>query len=222
MEFLIDALAWVIPVVLAVTLHEAAHGWMAERFGDDTARVLGRVTFNPFAHVDKFGTVFFPAMLLLMGSPVVFGYAKPVPVNFNRLSPQRLGMILVALAGVGMNMLLAVAAGLLLHIDTLVTPEQAPWLFLNLYRLLMINCVLIVFNLLPILPLDGGRVVDALLTGRLKRLFGTLERYGIAIVLIGLLVPPFFGIDVAGTVVGQPAYWLIEQILWLTGNGQIA
>lgn len=222
LEWLLDASAWVIPVVLAITLHEAAHGWVAEKFGDDTARRMGRVTFNPLKHVDKFGTLVFPALLLLIKSPIVFGYAKPVPVDFDRLQPPRQGMFAVAVAGVAMNLALAVAAGLLLHLEAFITPEQAPWLFKNLYRMLLINCVLIVFNLLPILPLDGGRVVDSLLAGAPKRLFGKLERYGIPIVFIGLLVPPLLGYDVAGYVIGTPTYWLLEQVLWLTGNTDIS
>ncbi len=196
MDWLTDASAWVIPVVLAVTLHEAAHGWMAERFGDDTARLRGRVTFNPIKHIDRFGTIVFPALLLLMHSPIVFGYAKPVPVNFQALNPPRLGMRMVALAGPGMNIILAFLSALLLHIDHFVTPEQAPWVFLNLYRSMMINCVLAVFNMIPILPLDGGRVVDSLLTGEPKRLFGKLERYGVLIVMLALMVPPMLGSDV--------------------------
>lgn len=222
MEFLIDASAWVIPVVLAITLHEAAHGWVALKFGDDTAKSQGRVTFNPLKHVDKFGTIVFPALLLLLKSPIVFGYAKPVPVDFNRLTPPRTGMFAVAIAGVTMNLFLAILGGLLLHLETFITPEQAPWLFLNLYRLLIINCVLIVFNMLPILPLDGGRVVDSLLSGVPKRLFGKLERYGIPIVLIGLLVPPLLGYDLAAQIIGSPAYWLLGQVLWLTGNSDIS
>lgn len=221
MEWLIDASAWVVPVVLAITLHEAAHGWVALRFGDDTAKSLGRVTFNPLKHIDRFGTILFPALLLLIRSPVVFGYAKPVPVDFHRLSPPRLGMFMVAIAGVTVNLILALLAGLLLHVEAWVTPEEAPWLFMNIYRMLMINCVLIVFNLIPILPLDGGRVVDSLLAGAPKRLFGKTERYGVPLVLIALLVPPLLGYDITETVIGIPAYWLLDHVLWLTGNGAI-
>src|SRR5690348_15896005 len=103
-DWLIDASAWVIPVVLAITLHEAAHGWVAEKFGDPTARALGRVTFNPFRPVDRFGTIVFPAVLMLMHWPILFGYAKPVPVDFRRLNPPRFGMFMVAIAGIAMNL----------------------------------------------------------------------------------------------------------------------
>jgi Zn-dependent protease len=220
MEWLYSASAWVIPVVLAITLHEVAHGWMALRFGDDTAKRLGRLTFNPLKHIDRTGTIVLPALLMLAHSPVMFGYAKPVPVDFSRLTPPRLGMFMVAIAGVCVNFLQALFAGLSLHLEAWVTPEQAPWLFLNLYRVLMINCVLIVFNLIPILPLDGGRVVDSFLTGAPKRLFVRFERYGMALILLLLLLPPFLGYNLMGDVIGGPAYWLIERVLWLTGNGQ--
>jgi Zn-dependent protease len=219
LEWLIDASAWVLPVLLAVTLHEAAHGWMALRFGDDTAKRMGRVSFNPIRHVDRWGTIVFPAILLLLQSKFLFGYAKPVPVLFSQLNPPRKGMVMVALAGPMANILLGFISALLLHIDLLVTPEQAPWVYLNLYRSLMINCVLAVFNLIPVLPLDGGRVIDAMLTGRPKQLFGRLERAGVMLVLAILLIPPFFGYNGILDAISAPTYWLLESLLWLTGNG---
>lgn len=218
-DWLLDASAWVIPVILAVTLHEAAHGWMAEKFGDNTARSLGRVTFNPIKHVDKFGTIVFPGLLLLFQSPFIFGYAKPVPVNFNRLQPQRFGMLMVALAGPGTNILLAIISALLLNMDTWISPEEAKWLYQNLYRSLLINCVLAVFNMLPILPLDGGRVVDSLLTGRPKQLFGWVEPYGVPLVLGALIVPSLLGFPEVQKVISVPTFWLLDLLLQLTGNG---
>jgi Zn-dependent protease len=221
MEWLIDASAWVLPVVLAITLHEAAHGWMANKFGDDTAKQLGRITANPFKHIDRYGTIIVPALLLLAKSPFVFGYAKPVPVNFSRLQPFRKGMFWVAVAGVLVNFALAIITGLLLHIDMWLTPEDAPWLFQNLYRSLQINCVLIVFNMIPILPLDGGRAVYALLPEALQRPFRKLERFGIWLVVLVFLVPIAFGeTGLSEKFIAEPAFWLISQVLWLTGNIQ--
>jgi Zn-dependent protease len=221
MDWLFEASAWIIPVVLAITLHEAAHGWVALKYGDDTAYRLGRVTFNPFKHVDTFGTLLVPGLLILMRSPVLFGYAKPVPVDFSKLTPPRTGMFMVAIAGVAVNFLQALVAGILLHVEGWVTPEEAPWLFQNLYHMLLINCVLIVFNMLPILPLDGGRVVDSLISGRARRYFKKLERYGIAVIFLLLLVPPMLGVDLMGPVIGTPTFWLFDQVLWLTGNSSI-
>lgn len=219
-EWLVDASSWVIPVVLAITLHEAAHGWMANQFGDDTAKRLGRVTFNPIKHIDKFGTLIFPGLLVLIQSPVVFGYAKPVPVYFSRLHPKRLGMFMVAFAGPGTNILLAVASAMLLHIEPWVTPEDAPWLYQNIYHSLMINCVLVVFNMIPILPLDGGRVVDSFLWGSIKRVYGKLEKYGIPLLFIILLVPPLMGYNLMQDLLAPPVMWLLERIMTLTGNGE--
>lgn len=218
LDWLWDASAWVMPVMLAVILHEVAHGWMAERFGDPTARMMGRLTLNPMKHVDRTGTFIFPAILIMLGSPVVFGYAKPVPVNFRGLNPPRLGMFMVALAGPMTNVLEALVIGLLLHIDNFVTPEQAPWLFLNLYRALALNCSLAVFNMLPMLPLDGGRVVYSLLPGRAKDMFARVERYGMLIVLLILLGPSLVGLT-SQDIFGPPVFWLYESVLALTGNG---
>lgn len=220
MEWFADITAWALPVILAVTLHEAAHGWVAEKFGDPTARLLGRVTFNPLKHIDRFGTIILPGLLMLSHAPFLFGYAKPVPVNFTQLNPPRMGMFMVAIAGVAMNLVLAIIGGILLHIEAFISPEQAPWIFQNLYRLIMINCVLIVFNLLPILPLDGGRVVDSFLTGNAKRLYGKLEKYGIFIVILVLMAPLLIDANPAETIIGTPTMWLMEQVLILTGNGE--
>lgn len=219
MEWLLDGLAWVIPVVLAITLHEAAHGWVAEKFGDDTARRLGRVTFNPLRHVDRYGTIVFPGVLFLAGSPVLFGYAKPVPVNFQQLRPARFGMFAVALAGPLANVAQALFAGLCLHVENWVTPEEAPFLFESLYRMVMVNSVLAVFNLLPLLPLDGGRVVDSFLHSPLREAYRRLEPYGIYIVVAALLIPQLMGMEGLMSFIEAPVMWLVAQMLWLTGNG---
>lgn len=216
-DLITDISAWIIPVMLAVILHEVAHGWMAGRFGDDTARVMGRITLNPLKHIDLFGTILLPAALIFAGSPLLFGYAKPVPVNFARLQPPRFGMRMVALAGPGMNVLLALATGLLLHIDAFVTPEQAPWIFENLYRSLALNCGLAVFNMLPVMPLDGGRVVYSFLSGGPQRWFGRLERRGIWLVFAVLLLAQLAGFSL-GELIGPPVNLLLQVIMVITGN----
>ncbi len=218
-DWLLEISAWVIPVLTAVLLHEIAHGWVAGKLGDPTARLMGRLTLNPLKHIDPFGTILFPLVLVLINSPVVFGSAKPVPVNFSLLRPERLGMALVALAGPVTNILLAIIAGLLLHLDLLITPEQAPWLFENFYRALMINCVLAVFNMLPLLPLDGGRVVTACLTGAPKRIWQKQEKFGLIALLLILLVPGYLGLDTVQSFLLAPTYALLQGIMWLTGNG---
>ena len=217
LDSITDISAWVIPVILAIMLHEVAHGWMAERFGDNTARVLGRISLNPLKHVDLFGTIIFPAVLIALGSPMLFGYAKPVPVNFGNLQPPRMGMRVVALAGPVTNVILAIITGLLLHVDHFVTPEQAPWLFLNLYRLLVLNCGLAVFNMLPIMPLDGGRVVFSFLSGTPARWFAKLERRGIWVVFALLIGLQGLGYNL-NDIIGFPVYGLLKAVMFVTGN----
>src|SRR3984893_8120715 len=154
---------WVLPLVIAITFHEAAHGFVAHYFGDDTAWKLGRVSFNPLRHIDPFGTLMLPAMLLLSHSPFLFGYAKPVPVNFRALRNPRIGMVLVALAGPATNIALALFAAAAFHVLAFVPAGAAQWLADNLKNALVINVVLAVFNMLPIPPLDAGRVAVGLL-----------------------------------------------------------
>jgi Zn-dependent protease len=182
---------WFLPVVLAITLHEAAHGWVAEKLGDDTARRLGRVSFNPIRHVDPFGTLILPGLLLLMKAPFLFGYAKPVPVAFHRLNNPKRDMIWVALAGPGTNLLLAIASALLLHPAHALPGNVGGWLSTNLENAIIVNVVLGVFNMLPLPPLDGGRVLTGLLPLPLAARFARIERFGILILLGILFLAPF-------------------------------
>ena len=190
---LYTASIWVLPVITAITLHEAAHGWVALKLGDDTAQRMGRVSFNPTRHIDPFGTLILPGILLAMQVPFLFGYAKPVPVDFSRLRQPKRDMIWVAAAGPGINLAMAYLAAVLMYVTVAVPDTVGPWLFQNLKNALLLNIVLAVFNMLPIPPLDGSRVVLGLLPGGLARRYAKLERYGMAIVIGMLVVPPLIG-----------------------------
>jgi Zn-dependent protease len=219
-----EASTWVLPVIFAVTLHEAAHGFVAYRFGDDTAWQAGRVTANPLKHIDPFGTVILPAMLILLRSPFLFGYAKPVPVNFRRLDRPRRDMVWVALAGPGTNVLLAIVSGFLIYSLPMFPTSAAGWLKLNLENSIVINVVLCVFNMLPLPPLDGGRVAVGLLPEALALPLARLERYGMLILLLFLFLLPFVGqqtglnLNMLAWVIGVPAEALYNFIVMITGH----
>ena len=213
-----------LPVLLAITLHEAAHGFVAHWLGDDTAWRLGRVSLNPFKHIDPFGTIVLPAMLLLLRSPFLFGYAKPVPVNFGALRNPRRDMVWVAAAGPATNLLLATAAALLAHLVGFVPAGGREWVLQNLQNAIIINVVLAVFNMIPLPPLDGGRVAVGLLPNALALPLARLERYGM-LILIGLIfILPLLGaqlgvnLNVLGWLLGRPVDAVIDAILRLTGN----
>jgi Zn-dependent protease len=215
---------WVLPLVIAITFHEAAHGFVAHRLGDDTAWQLGRVSFNPIKHIDPFGTLILPGMLLLSHAPFLFGYAKPVPVNFRRLNHPRLDMVWVALAGPATNILLALAAALAFHALPLAPESAAQWIFDNLKNAFQINIVLAIFNMLPIPPLDGGRVAVGLLPRPLAAPLARLEPYGM-LILIGLLILlPLLGsqlglnLDIISTILRTLTGYVIRALLLITGN----
>ncbi|MDX6751766.1 site-2 protease family protein [Geminicoccaceae bacterium 1502E] len=181
---------WLLPVLLAITLHEAAHAWTAEKLGDDTARRLGRVSFNPVRHVDPFGTFLLPGLLVLAGAPFVFGWAKPVPVAFHRLRRPKTDMIWVALAGPGINIAMAVIAATAMHFTDLPPDWLGPWLHENLQNAVLVNLVLAAFNMLPLPPLDGGRVLVGVLPGPLAVRVARLERYGLLILIAAVFLLP--------------------------------
>jgi Zn-dependent protease len=221
---LYDLSVWVLPLVLAITFHEAAHGFVAHRLGDDTAWRLGRVSFNPLRHIDPFGTLILPAMLLFAHSPFLFGYAKPVPVNFRKLGNPKLDMVWVALAGPITNILLALAAGLAVHALPFVPANSANWVADNLKNTILINAILAVFNMMPIPPLDGGRVAVGLLPRPLAVPLARLEPFGM-LILIGLLILlPLAGsqfglnLDVISAILGTLTGYVIQAVLFLTGN----
>ena len=222
---IITASTWVLPVLLAITLHEAIHGFVAHRCGDDTAWRLGRVSFNPLKHIDPFGTILLPALLLFLHSPFLFGYAKPVPVRFDALRHPRRDMVLVAGAGPGMNILLAIAAALLIHVAELLPAGTAQyWVLANLGNAIVINVVLAVFNMIPLPPLDGGRVAVGLLPDVLAVPLARLERYGMFIIIGLLFIVPMLGVqlgmdlNIVGWLLGGPVDSVIGTILRITGN----
>src|ERR1700728_870504 len=178
---------WVLPLVIAITFHEAAHGFVAHHFGDNTAWDQGRVSFNPLRHIDPFGTLIMPAILLLSHSPFLFGYAKPVPVNFRALRNPRIDMVWVALAGPATNIALALFAATAFHVVDYVPESAAQWLFDDLKNALVINIVLAIFNMLPIPPLDGGRVAVGLLPDVLAVPLSRLGPSGM-LILMGILI----------------------------------
>jgi Zn-dependent protease len=215
---------WVLPLLIAITFHEAAHGFVAYRLGDNTAWQLGRVSFNPLKHIDPFGTVILPAVLLLSHAPFLFGYAKPVPVNFRNLKHPRLDMVWVALAGPATNIILALVVAFAFHALPFAPPDSARWIADNLKNAFLINIVLAIFNMMPIPPLDGGRVAVGLLPRALAEPLARLEPYGL-LILIGLLILlPILGsqlglnLDIISAILRTLTGYVIRALLLITGN----
>ena len=181
---------WAIPVVFAVVLHEVSHGWVANKLGDDTAKWMGRLTLNPLKHIDPFGTVIIPLLLLVLGSPFLFGYAKPVPIDYRKLRHPKQDMVWVAAAGPVTNLLLALASAVLLFVVARL-PAAASWVShpvsLMCQASILINMVLCIFNLLPLPPLDGGRVAVGLLPGPAAYQLSRVEPFGFLIIVVLLM-----------------------------------
>ena len=217
---------WIVPLLLAITLHEAAHGYAALKLGDDTAQRMGRISINPLRHIDPVGTVAMPLILLaLSGGSFMFGYAKPVPVAFHRLRNPRIDMVKVAAAGPLCNLLQAWVAALLLHAaggSLFSAPDS--WLEEVLRMAVYFNALLAVFNMLPLPPLDGGRVAVGLLPNSLAAPLARLERHGFAIILGLFFVLPWLGAqlgrnwNIFQTVILPIMDWLVQLIGLLAGD----
>ena len=187
------ASTWIVPVLIAITFHEAAHAYAAHALGDDTAAKRGRLSLNPLKHIDPVGTVVLPSLLIVLRSPFLFGYAKPVPVNFHALRHPRRDMVLVAIAGPVTNLALAALSAAALRLGHHFPVGTQDWLLRNLLNALAINVLLVVFNMLPIPPLDGGRVLLGFLPRPVAQRFAQLEPYGIPILLGLMFVLPLVG-----------------------------
>lgn len=222
-----DGIIWsiatvAIPMILAIVFHEVAHGWMARALGDPTAAEANRLSLNPLRHVDPFGTIILPGLLKLTGAPV-FGWAKPVPVDFRRLRNPRWGMVAVAAAGPGINFILAAVAaiglGLLVRATDGSVKPGLPVLFLadNLRNFLIVNLFLGTFNLLPIPPFDGSRIVMGILPAPLAHAYGKIERYGLLVVFAILVILPYLmpELRLVERLVGPPVQWMAAHLAQL-------
>jgi Zn-dependent protease len=222
---LYTASTWVLPALLAITLHEAAHGFVARLRGDGTAWLLGRVTLNPLKHIDPVGTVALPGLLVLLGSPFLFGYAKPVPVDARQLRNPRYDMALVAAAGPAANMLMAVIAALLIHVVDVFPEDAGSWLEANFTNAVIFNVTLGVLNLLPLPSLDGGRIAVALLPRPLSEPLERLERHGLLIFFGLFVILPLIALqmklsfDPAAAVLTPIVRTVIGFIATITGLG---
>lgn len=216
-QFLTTLSIWAIPVLLAITLHEVAHGWVARAFGDPTAARLGRLSLNPLKHVDPVGTVLVPAVLLFLGG-FLFGWAKPVPVNMHNLPKPRQHMAWVAAAGPAANLVMALGWASLLKVASLVGADSAAWQFLALMSMagIIINLVLMILNLLPLPPLDGGRVLAGVVPPATARILDRIEPWGLAI-LIGLLA-----LGILGQIIAVPMGFAESTLYQLFGINRAA
>ncbi len=213
------ATTWVLPVLFAITLHEAGHAIVAWWLGDDTAYREGRVSLNPLKHIDLFGTIILPALLLFSRAPFMFGWAKPVPVRYGNLRHPRRDAILVIAAGPGANLILATISALLFQALPLVPDAAVNWAAQTLYNSILLNLVLAVFNLLPLPPLDGGNMLLVALPKSLSQPLARLQPYGLMIMLALVVLPSLLGprFNILGPLIGYPVSWLMPGFEYLAG-----
>ena len=206
-EIIYNLSTWIFPLLLTIVLHEVAHGVVAYQFGDSTAKRAGRLTLNPLDHIDLYGTIIIPAFLLIVQAPVLFGWAKPVPVNFNALNNPKRDMGIVALAGPVANFVLAILFAVIGKFFLMLLPDGLAltrWVFDNMRNGIGLSLIIGIFNLLPILPLDGGRIVASLLPMRYSEIYQRSEPYGFMILLGLLFILPLIGIN--------PIQWFIGTL----------
>lgn len=217
-----DIGTWLIPLTFAIVFHEVAHGFVARMFGDMTASNAGRLSLNPIRHVDPFGTVILPMFLAITGAPM-FGWARPVPVRQSQLRNPRWHMVLVAAAGPASNIVLALLAGLALGIASQAMPENAglagSFLIANLINFIAINLFLAVFNMLPLPPFDGSKVLAGFLPPKLALKWQSLDRFALVIMLVLLIGLPRISpnADVLARFVVPPVQWMFGVITAVTG-----